>query len=262
MTLNKIFALPIALLLLASVACKKTSNDFLYKNKMLPINIQGYNGSGSQLLVTVDTFKFVSPLTTGSFDLSEAYTFPPGKTSVKLSITEKESGKSVLDRELKSTDDLTKISFFYMNGIVADMPAKEAKEDGKLKISYMFMPTVTKYTEPVDIVLGKFYFIPKVFEEITRIKNVKPYEFSQTISLTPFSLTGQTYNGQPTPLLFLAYICKAGTNQFYTEGTEYTWHVSSSTAPKPAANAASSTIYIFSEAPVGNSMRFFKNLEL
>lgn len=262
MIFNKILALPIAFLLLASVACNKGSNDFLYKNKMLPINIKGYNGSGTTLEVQVDTFKFVSLLSEGSFDLSEAYTFPPGKGSVKLSITEKSTGKLVLDKELKSTDDITKISFFYMNGIVADMPVKEAKEEGKIKLSYMFMPTLTKYAEPVDIVLGKFYFTPKVFEEITRIKNVKPYEFSQTISLAPFSLTGQTYNGQPTAVLFLAYIYKAGTNQYYTEGTEYTWHVSSSSAPKPAANAASSTIYIFSETTSGNSIRFFKNLEL
>ena len=262
MILNKLFALPIALLVLASVACNKGSNDFVYKNKMLPVNIKGFNGSTTPLEVKIDTFRFASNLSEGSFDVSEAYTFPSGKSSVKLSVTEKATGKLVMEKDLKDTDDAARISFFYMNGVIADMPAKQPKEDGKIKISYMFMPTLTKYTEPVDIVLGKFYFTPKVFEEITRIKNVKPYEFSPTVELTPFSLTGQTYNGQPTPLLFLVYIYKAGTNQFYTDGTEYTWHVSSSSAPKPTASAASSTIFIFSETTSGNSIRFFKTLEL
>ncbi|NML37340.1 hypothetical protein HHL17_09030 [Chitinophaga sp. G-6-1-13] len=255
---HKIFTL---IFLLTAVACNK-KDDFFYKGDMLPVTVKGYNGDAEPLLVKVDTFKFKNILTSGSFDQSEAYTFPGNQHTVKLTISGQETGKVILEKELKKGDGPTTISFFYMNGQVMNMPQKQAKEDGKIKISYLFNPTLTHYDQPVDIVLGKYYFTPKVFEEIIRIKNVKPNEFSETVTLSTFSTTGQQYNGQNTAVLFKAYIYKAGTNEFYTQGTPYTWHATSSSAPTPSASTPSSTIHIFSESETGNSIRFNKNLEL
>lgn len=249
-------------LLLLLAACNKGENDFLYKGDMLPFTIKGYNGSNENLAVTVDTFKLEDDIVSGKFDRTGAYTLPAGKNSVKVHVTEKATNKLLLERELKKEDGPATISFFYMDGIVSDMPEVPPVEEGKVKITYMFKPTLTGYTGPVDIVLVKYYFTPKVFEELARLKNVKPNEFSETVTIPTFSTATQPYNGQNTAVLLKAYIYKAGTNEFYTEGTGYTWHATSSTAPTPPASVASSKLYIFSESQAGNSIRFIKNLEL
>ncbi|MBC9930284.1 hypothetical protein [Chitinophaga qingshengii] len=243
------------------LACNKKEPDFLYEDNMLAVTVKGYNGSEESLEVKLDTFH-VTQADPGKFDATKGCIIPFSQSTVNLSITEKGTGKVVMNKALKKEDSPATFEFFYFNGQMNKMPEIPAFEEGKIKISYMFNPTVTHYTEPVDIVLGKYYFTPKVFEEIARIKNVKPNEFSAPVSIPTFSTTGQTYNGQPTPVLFLVYVYKAGTNEFYTAGSAYTWHATSTTAPKPAASAASSRIYIFEEAPAGNSMRFVKKLEL
>lgn len=262
MKFSNIFFVMLAGVFLILTACNKNKDDFFYDIDMLPITVKGYNGSNESLKVSVDTFKFKGDLDNGTFDLTEAYTFSENQHSLNLKITGKETGKLLLEKTIKKGDGPVTISFFYMNGQVGDMPVKPAVEEGKIKLTYMFMPTVTNYSQPVDIVLGKYYFIPKVFEEVARIKNVKPNEFSVPITFPTFSTAGQQYNGQPTPVLFKAYIYKAGTNEFYTKGTEYTWHPTSSAAPTPAASRSSSKLYIFSEIPEENSMRFTTNLEL
>ncbi|HWV68292.1 hypothetical protein [Chitinophaga sp.] len=260
-TIHIFFAVLTGTFLTILLACNKKEQDFLYEDNMLAVNVKGYNGSDETLSVKLDTFQ-VTAASPGKFDATKGCVIPVNKPALQLSVTEIGTGKTVMTKTLKKEDSPATIEFFYFNGQVSKMPEIPAFEDGKIKISYMFTPTVTKYAEPVDIVLGKYYFTPKVFEEITRIKNVKPNEFSPPVSIPTFSTTGQVYNGQPTAVLFLVYIYKAGTNEFYTAGSEYTWHATSTTAPKPAASTASSKIYIFEEAPVGNSMRFSKKLEL
>lgn len=249
-----------SLLLLA--ACNKDGNEFIYKGDILPFTIKGYNGSVEALTVKADTFTLPGPISSGTFSRTAAYTLPANRNSVKVTVTETGTEKLVLERELKKEDGPATISFFYMDGIVKDMPVVPPVEEGKVKITYMFKPTLTGYSEPVDIVLIKYYFTPKVFEELARLKNVKPNEFSETVTIPTFSTATQPYNGQNTAVLFRAYIYKAGTNEFYTEGTGYTWHATSSAAPTPAASVASSKLYIFSESEIGNSIRFTKNLEL
>gem|GEM_PF-397325 len=253
----------LALLLLSILAaCNKGDDNFLYKGDMLPVTLSGYNGSGEEMEITLDTFRFGAPIGSGTFSLTEAYIFPENKNTVTLRVHETSTGKLVLEKELKKEDGEAKIRFMYMNDKISDMPEMPAVEEGKIKISYMFKPTATNYSGPVDIVLGKYYFIPKVFEEIATIKNANPYEFTSLVTIPTFSTVGQQYNGQNTPVLFVVYLYKAGTKELYTTGTEYTWHATSSTAPKPPSSVASSKLYIFSEAPEGNTMRFRKDLEL
>jgi UTP-glucose-1-phosphate uridylyltransferase len=126
----------------------------------------------------------------------------------------------------------------------------------------MFQPTLTNYTEPVDFVVGKYFVTPQVFEELARVKNVKPYEFSTALSIPTFSTARQDYHGVMTSVSFSVRIYKAGTNVPYIDGTSYTWNALNSTAPKPSSSTASSKLYIFSESPLGNIMRFFTRLEL
>lgn len=257
--LYTIYTLATALLLLSS--CSKGKEDFYYKENVLPVTVKGFNGSNEQLEVKLDTFKFVYAAN-APFDQTMAYSFTGSQENVKLSITEQGTGKQVLERTLTKNDGLVKIAFLYLDGKPGDLPEVPAVEAGKIKIKYLFRPTLTNYSGPVDIALVKYYSIPKVFEEIGRLKNVKPNEMSEPISISTFPTAGQQYNGQNTPVLFRAYIYKAGTNQFYTEGTAYTWHATSSIAPLPPASAASSRVYVFSESVLGNSIRFTKNLEL
>jgi hypothetical protein len=255
-----ITCLGVAILLLA--ACNKGENDFFYKEELFPVAFKGYNGSNEDLIIKLDTFTsdlFLSANT--SFNSSTAFSFYGSKNTVKLTVSEKSTGKPVLEKELKKEDGNAILSFFYLDGRVGDMPEKPAVEEGKVRIIYMFIPAVTQYSEPVDIVFGKYYITPQVFEEKARINNLKPYEFSEPATIPTFSVARQEYNGVMTSALFSVRIYKAGTNIPYIDGTEYSWNVLNSTAPKPASSNPSSKLYIFSEQPVGNVMRFSTRLE-
>ncbi|MEV4887664.1 hypothetical protein SAMN05660461_3534 [Chitinophaga ginsengisegetis] len=243
-------------------ACNKYNDNFLYTDQVFPISIKGYNATKEVLAVKVDTIS--SPrIATGesAFNLAEAYTFRGEQRTVKVNVSEKNTGKLVLEQEFKKEDGAASLNFLYMDGKMSDMPEKPGVTDKKISLIYMFVPDVTKYSEPVDLVIGKYYSTPKVFEEITRLKNVKPNEFSEAATISTFSTARQEYNGVMTSVSFQVRIYKAGTNTPYIDGTSYTWNDLSTTAPKPAASAASSKIYIFSEAPSGTIMRFNTRLD-
>jgi len=263
MKTNQLYLLLSTALIMLCNACKKEDN-FLYKGDILPVSITGYNASSEYLLVKLDTFSFKSELSPNTMiNLSDAYTFWGDQEKVNLTISEKSTGKKVLERALKKSDGPTTVNLFYMNGEVSELPQKPSVEEGKNSVIYMFKPTITKYSGAVDIALGKFYVTPRVFEELGRIKNLKANEFSAALTVPSFSTAaGQLYNGQATSVSFRARIYKAGTNELYTEGSAYTWNVLSSTAPLPPASSSASKLYIFEEAPSGVNMLFTKKLEL
>lgn len=262
MKLNKLYLSCLSILMLALTACNKADQDFLYKDELFSISMNGYNASNEELMVKLDTISLPATLQPNAlFASTNAYTFRPTENRIKLRVTEKTSGKLVLERELKKEDRAATVNFLYIDGRTGPMPEKPAVEAGKLKLIYMFQPTVTNYTEPVDFVIGKYYWTPKVFEELARAKNVKPYEFCPPIILPTFSVARQEYNGVMTAVTFVVRIYKAGTDIPYTDGTAYTWNPQLSTAPKPGASNPSSKLYIFSEGPTGDSMRFFTRLD-
>lgn len=255
----KIIKLSMIAFLLA--ACNKGNDNFLYNEQVLPITIKGYNAGTEDLMVKVDTFNARQTILAGSFALTEGFIFKGNQQSVKLNISTKNTGKLVLEKELKKGDSAVNLNFLYMDGKASDMPEKPAVVNEKISLVYMFVPDVTKYSEPVDFVIGKYFVTPKVFEEVARIKNVKPNEFSKPATISTFSTARQDYNGVMTSVLFQVKICKTGTNTIYTDGTAYTWNDLSSTAPKPTASVAASKLYIFSEAPAGTVMRFLTRLD-
>lgn len=261
MRLNKLYLAGLSVALLTLAACSKSEQ--FYKDKLYRINVNGYNGSNEQLDIKVGAATFRSPIQPNtSFNLSDAYSFNSVENKIKLNIFENGTGKLVLEKELKKEDGEAKVNFLYMDGKISAMPTKPAVEKDKISLVYMFQPTITNYTEPVDFVVGKYYVTPQVFEELGRAKNVKPNEFSTPVSIGTFSTARQDYNGVMTSVSFIIRICKAGTNIPYVDGTSYTWNALNSTAPKPAASVASSKLYIFSEAPAGNIMRFATRLDL
>jgi len=246
---------------MALYACNK--EEQFYKDQLYRINVNGYNGSTEQLDIKLGSMTFSDPVSPNtSFNITNGYAFNSSENKIKLNIVEKGTGKLVLEKELKKEDGEASVNFLYMDDKIGPMPTKPAVEKDKITLVYMFQPTTTNYTEPVDFVLGKYYFTPQVFEELTRVKNVKPYEFSTPVSVGTFSTARQEYNGVMTSVSFVVRICKAGTNVPYVDGTSYTWNALNSTAPKPGASTAVSKLYIFSEAPQGNTMRFFTRLEL
>ncbi|PWG80321.1 hypothetical protein [Pararcticibacter amylolyticus] len=255
-TATVFFALITSLLALSS--CKK-DGEIQDTRNVLAVSFSILNVGNTPLEAMIDTFRVEIP--TGRFDITRAFPLQSMQRSMRLSITEKETGKPVMEKELKKEDGRADISFFYMNGEIGKVPQVPPVEQGKIKIIYMFRPVKTNYSEPVDIALGKFHLTPKVFEEITRIKNVKANEFTEPVTISTFPITGQQYNGQPSAVSFQVYIYKAGTNELYTQGTGYTWSPTGSTAPKPSSTTASSKLYIFSEAPT-SFMAFAKNFEI
>ncbi|PST83664.1 hypothetical protein C7T94_14110 [Pedobacter yulinensis] len=243
-------------LLLAS--CKK-NGEIEDKRNVLAVTFNILSVGNTGLEARIDTFKIDIPV--GRFDYSDAYALAGNKKGAKLTITEKGTGKLVMEKELKKADGRAFISFFYMNGAIGTVPIVPPVEPGKIKITYMFMPVKTNYAEPVDIVLGKYYLTPKVFEEVARIKNVKPNEFTEPVTISTFATAGHVYNGQATSATLQVYIYKAGTNTLYTDGTIYPWNPTASSAPKPSSSTAASKLYIFSEAPT-SYMAYFKNFEI
>ncbi|MCW3467828.1 hypothetical protein [Chitinophaga nivalis] len=261
MKINKISWLLPGIVTFMMLACNKDRDNILYKEEVLQINLAGYNATEEELRVKVDTFNLPLGLTKGSFKHRESFIFKGDQQTVRLSITEKSTGKSVVEKEYKRGEDVADLSFLYMNGEVRDMPQKPAVEKGKISLTYMFIPEFTHYSEPVDLVIGKYFATPKVFEEITRIRNVKPNEFSESATFSTFTTGRQEYNGVITTVSFQVRIYKPGTNIPYVDGTDYTWNNISSSAPKPPASTAASKLYIFSESPNGNIMSFFTRLD-
>jgi hypothetical protein len=262
MKINKTSGFLLGMVAFLLVACNKDNNNFLYTELMFPITIKGYNATKEELTIKVDTINVPGTLKTDqSFLRTESYVFREDQQAVKLMISEKSTGKLVLEKELKKGDSAATFSFLYMDGKVSDMPDKPAVADEKVSLIYMFVPNVTNYSEPVDFVVGKYFVTPKVFEEVARIRNVKPNEFSQAATFSAFSTARQEYNGVMTSVLSQVRICKAGTNTPYVDGTAYVWSDISTTAPKPSVSVASSKLYIISEAPSGTQMRFNTRLD-
>lgn len=252
-------------LLIALLSCNKGGDQLLYHSNIHLFNLSGYNNSNEELTLQLDTFPPTVTPAFGKIAFGATYNFnDPKKQSLKFTMKSKASDKILLEREIRATDTEaeTNLNLIYMDGKVGDFPVIPAPEEGKVQLIYMFQSNILNYREPVDIVFKKYYFIPKVFEEVVRIKNLKPNEFSQPISFSPFPLGIQDYNGQKTPVLFRAHIYKAGTDIPYNAGTSYEFNPLTSVAPTPSPVKASSKLLIINEAPVNNMIQFNKVLEL
>lgn len=252
-------------LLFTLLSCNKGGDDLLYSSNVHMVNLSGYNNSEEELILQLDTFAATVTPPFSRIEFGAKYNFNAiSKSSLKFIMKSKATDKILLQREIKASDITleTNLNVIYMDGKVADFPAVPAPVEGKVQLIYMLQSNILNYREPVDIVFGKFYFTPKVFEEVIRIKNLKPNEFSKPIAFDPFPLGIQDYNGQKTSVLFRAYIYKAGTDIPYSEGSSYTFNQLTSGAPVPSPTTSISKLFIINEAPLNNTMRLNKVLEL
>lgn len=263
-TIKIFYAVLTGAILLVLAACNKGEDDFFHSGDIVTVNFKGYNASDEELEVKIDTTKMKSPLKSNS-DISEntLYTFYGNQSEAKLTITEKSTGKLVLEREVKKDEKNVTVNLFYMDGKVSEMPEKPAVEKGKNKVIYMFKPTLTNYTGLVDIEAVKVDNLSggALMERIGRINNVKPNEFTTEPLIFPTFKTGaQEINGvRVSPALYIR-IYKAGTNEYYTNGTGYTWHENSTSPAKNAAATASSRMYIIEEVSYDGTQMSFQTV--
>jgi hypothetical protein len=257
-TIKIFYAVLTGAILLVMAACNKGENDFVHQSGAAVLNLTGHNGSTQQLVVKIDTVEFTDYIMRANAKIAQSHPYLlKNKTEVSYSITEQSTGKLLLEGKLRK-GEIKNINMIYLLGKVIDnMPALPAVEEGKVKMYYMFVPTVTNYTGLVDIEAVRIDNISGAIEKIGRINNVKPFEFSsEPLIFSTFKTGIQEVNGVRQAWNLYLRIYKAGTSEYYTNGTGYTWHENSSNPGKAAAATASSTLYIVGEAPSGTQMRF------
>ena len=223
----KIIYTIIALILLS--ACQKDDN-FLVKEEAFAVTTSGYNGSSSELEITIDTLSLPYLIEAGrSFNRTDKYTFPPGKDSVKVIIKEKETGKSVCEKQVKRGEYSLTIQMIYVNGKLIEKPVAPASNPvGFRLVSYLFLPNISGYTGDIDIAYIKYYdvvvnnrLVREKEEELTRI-TIKPYVFSEFMQAAVFQggrheIDGKVYFINPEVRAF-----KSGTNIRYYEDAGFT----------------------------------------
>lgn len=216
-----------ALILLS--ACQKDDNFFV-KEEAFAVTTSGFNGSSSDLELTIDTLRFEYLIAAGqSFNRTDKYTFPPGKDSVKMTIKEKETGKSIYEKQVKRGEYSVTLQLIYVGGKLIEKPAAPAANpEGFRLVSYLFLPNVTGYTGDIDIVYIKYYdvvvdgrLVREKEEELTRI-TIKPYVFSEFMKAAVFQsgrheIDGKVYFINPDVRAF-----RAGTNIRYYEDAGFT----------------------------------------
>lgn len=214
------------LLSFTMAGCQKDDN-YLVKVEAFSVITSGYNGSNSELQITIDTLTLQYPIeASASFKRTDKYTFPDGQDSVKLVISEKATGKKVYERSVKKGEYSISIELIYVNGKLLQKPVAPAENPAGFRlVSYLFLPRVSNYQGDVDIVYFKKYeFVQngqlkiEKMEELARI-TAKPYVFSEFLKAPSFpggrnEINGKIYFLNPVVMFF-----RSGTNiPYYEEG--------------------------------------------
>ncbi len=263
MKINQIIYLGI-LLLVSLTSCDK-GDQLLYDSNVHLLELKGYNNSSERLIIKLDTFKSVEVAPFSRIGYNAVYNFNSSSPkSIKLTMSSNLQNQTVLQKEIKGMDQEkeSKFNLLYMDGKVSDFPNVPELMPNRVQLVYMFQSNFLKFNEPVDIVFGKYYLTPKVFEEFGRIKNLQPNTFSEPFSFDTFPLGIQEYNGQRTSVVLRAFIYKAGTDIPYTEGTNYIFSYLNSGIPVISPATANTKVFIINENPVGTMMKYNKVLEL
>ncbi|MRG44251.1 hypothetical protein GFS24_03955 [Chitinophaga sp. SYP-B3965] len=223
------YFIALMLLTITMAGCQKDDN-FLVKEEAFALTTSGFNGSDSELQITIDTMTSNALIDAGrSFNRTDRYTFPASKNSIKLAITEKKTGKPVYEKEVKKGEYTLVINLFYVNGKLIEKPVAPANNpDGFRLVSYLFLPSVSNYTGDIDIVYYKKYeiiengqFKLEKKEELARIK-AKAYTFSEFLKAPSFpggrtEIDGKVYYVNPELRFF-----KSGTDINYYEDAGFT----------------------------------------
>lgn len=223
----KFLKVPLLLFLLSlSISGCQKNDNFLIKEEAFAVVTSGYNGSSSQLEITIDTTTLRFPIeANGSFKRTDKYTFREGQEQVKLIIKEKESGKKIYESEVKRGEYSLTIDLLYVGGKLIEKPAVPADKEGFRQASYLFIPNISGYTGDIDVVYFKNHevvlngmLVPEISEELARI-TAKPYTFSPFIEAPIFAGGRTEINGKVYFVNQATKFFKAGTNiPYYEEG--------------------------------------------
>lgn len=144
-TKNKVYALLLGTFLLLIAACNKGEDNFLYKEEVLVVNLIGYNGSDEDLEVKIDTFSFKYPIPSQqTIDQSDAFTLTGSQARAKLTVTEKNTGKIVLERGVEKSEKIVTVNLFYTNDGIA--PYNPPSVNPNTNIVGLF---ITKNQQPI-----------------------------------------------------------------------------------------------------------------
>ncbi|TDQ08269.1 hypothetical protein [Pedobacter metabolipauper] len=216
------------LLVMSISGCQKNDN-FLIKEEAFAVITSGYNGSSSQLQITIDTMTLKYPIEpNGSFKRTDKYTFREGQDQVKLMITEKDSGKKIYEGEVKRGEYSLSIDLLYVGGKLVEKPDLPADKPGFRQASYLFIPALSGYTGDIDIVYFKNHevvlngmLVPEISEELARI-TAKPNTFSPFIEAPIFTGGRTEINGKIYFVNQSTQFFKSGTNIPYYEDAGFT----------------------------------------
>lgn len=225
--LNTFFTAAV-LLLVMMTGCQKDDNYFV-KEEAFSVITSGFNGSDSELEMVIDTLTLRSNIVAGtSFKVTNKYTFPAGKQSVKLLIRERETGTMVYERDVKRGEYSLTVDLIYVGGKLIDKPVTPVDNPAGIRlVSYLFLPRISGYTGDIDVAyFRKFEYVEdgqlklEKIEELARI-TAKPYTFSPFLQAPSFQsgrneIDGKVYYINPVVAFF-----KSGTNIPYYEGTGY-----------------------------------------
>lgn len=218
--LNTIIA---ALILLTSAitGCQKDDN-FVVKQEAFSVITSGYNGSNSELEITIDTLTLYPINASTNFKRTDKYTFGEGQQSVKLVIRETKASKIIYEKEIKRGEYSVTIELIYVNGKLLEKPVPPVDNPAGFRlVSYLFIPRISNYSGKIDIAYCKAnqtvlngQLVTESDEELSRI-TLTPYEFSPFLQAAIFP-TGRTeINGKVYFINQDLKLFKSGTNIRY-----------------------------------------------
>jgi hypothetical protein len=213
------------LMLLASTitGCQKDDN-FLVKQEAFSVITSGYNGSNSELGITIDTLTLYPIAASGNFKRTDKYTFGEGQQSVKLVINETETGKLVFEKEVKRGEYSVTIELIYVNGKLIEKPVPPVDNPAGFRLaSYLFIPRISNYSGKIDVAYCKLsqvvlngQLVTESDEELARI-TLTPYEFSPFLQAPNFTSGRNEINGKVYFINQDLKLYKSGTNIRYYE---------------------------------------------
>lgn len=204
--------------------CQKDDN-FVVKQEAFSVISSGFNGSSSELEITIDTMTIRGPIyASASFKRTDKYTFGDGQDSVKLIIKEKETGKLVYEKYVKRGEYSITIELIYVNGKLIEKPVAPANNpDGFRLVSYLFLPRISGYAGDIDIVYyKKWEYIEngqwklEKMEELAKI-TAKPWMFSEFLKAPVFQGGRNEINGKVYYINPVVMFYKSGTYIPYHE---------------------------------------------
>ncbi|AOM75967.1 hypothetical protein BFS30_01555 [Pedobacter steynii] len=208
--------------------CQK-DDIFFIKDEAFSLVTAGYNGSNSELIITIDTMKLPNGIpANGSFKRTDKYTFHEGQDKVKVVVSEKDSGKKLYESAVNRGEYSLNVDLIYVDSKLIVRPAFPANKEGFLQASYLFIPKVSGYSGDIDIAYFKNHevyvdnkLVVEKSEELARV-TAKPNTFSPFLQAPIFESGRTEIDGKVYYINQATVFFKAGTNIPYYKDAGFT----------------------------------------